>query len=417
MKTKKIFAVLVTILVVSLVCIGCKGQNNNNKAYTVDVNDINTVTAGNSGFAFDLYGKIKGDSNAPKGNLFFSPYSVSTALAMTYGGARGETKEQMAKTLRFTLPDQNLYSAFGNLQKQLIQENKLRGYQLLLANALWCQKGEPFLKDFLDLTQNYYGAGTNQVDFVNETEKSRQEINSWVEEKTNEKIKELIPPDGVERETVLVLTNAIYFKGDWKFKFKRKDTEQADFFISKEDKIKVDMMHIKEKFKYYADEKMQAVELPYKSNETSMLVLLPNETESLKEIEDTLTAESLSNLLSKITTEKIDVYFPKFKMKWGSFSLNNVLKKLGMLDAFDRDKADFSGINGKGGIWISDVFHQAMIEVNEQGTEAAAGTGVVIVKSFHIEPIFRADHPFIFIIKDNRSGSILFMGRVINPTE
>jgi serpin B len=407
------------IFIVFCVCcvtgVSCYGAVDSNRA--VDGNDIKEAVAGNTDFAFALYGKLR--DGAPKGNLFFSPYSISTALAMTYAGARGETQKQMVMALRFTLPSQNLYSAFGALQKQLIQEEKSHGYRLLLANALWLQKGEPFLKEFLDLNKYYYGAGISQLDFVNETEQSRQIINSWVEEKTKDKIKDLIPPEGVNGETVLVLTNAIYFKGEWRTKFRWWRTRSADFNISDKDKVEVRLMHLKEDFKYYADKKMQVLELPYKSDELSMLVLLPQEIEGIKELEDTLTAETLNVLLPKMWNTKVDVYLPKFKLVWGTFSLNKALIALGMSDAFDGMKADFSGINGRGGIWISDVFHQAFIEVNEKGTEAAAATAFVIVTSLNNNgpPVFRADHPFIFIIKDNRSGSILFMGRVMNPAE
>jgi serpin B len=385
--------------------------------HTADSNDIKEAVVGNTDFAFTLYGKLRNDPNAtkPKGNLFFSPYSISTALAMTYAGARGETEKQMANALHFTLPNQRLYNAFGTLQKQLVQDEKSRGYQLLLANALWGPKSVTPLKEFLDLNQYYYGAGFSQLDFANETEKSRQIINHWVEEKTKEKIKELIPQGGVDRLTLLVLTNAIYFKGEWKTKFETKDTKRADFAISAKDKVEIDLMHITENFKYYADKRLEVIELPYKGDELSMLVFLPKETEGIKEIENTLTAKSINVLLSKMETTKVDVYFPKFKMTWGTFSLNNALIALGMRDAFGAG-ADFSGIYGGRGIWISNVFHKAFIEVNEEGTEAAAATAVVMMKvALNIE--FRADHPFIFIIKDNRSGSILFMGRVMNPAE
>ncbi len=413
--------IFVLFLIYCVTRINCAGAMDPN--HTADGNNIKETVAGNTDFAFDLYGKLRKDPNAtiprgePNGNLFFSPYSISTALSMTYAGARGNTEKQMATALHFALPGQRLHSAFGALQKQLVQDEKSRGYQILMANALWGQKSEPFLKEFLDLNKNYYGAGFSLLDFVNETEQSRQIINRWVEEKTKEKIKELIPPGGVNPDVVLVLTNAIYFKGEWKTKFEKKDTERTDFAISAKDKVKVDLMHIKEDFKYYADEKMQIVELPYKGSELSMLVFLPKETEGFKEVEDTLTAESLNVLLSKMKTTKVDVYFPKFKMTWGTFSLNKALIASGMSDAFDREKADFSGINGVGGIWISNVFHKAFIEVNEEGTEAAAGTGVVLTWAINIDSVFRADHPFIFIIKDNRSGSVLFMGRVMNPAE
>ena len=401
-------------------CFGAIDPNHTaSNASAADSNNIKTTVAGNTDFAFALYGRLKDDPKAttPKGNLFFSPYSISTALAMTYGGARGETQKQMATALHFTLPRQNLYSAFGALQKQLVQRDKSRGYQLLVANALWGQKGEPFLKEFLHLTRYYYGAGLSQLDFVNETEQSRRTINLWVEEKTNNKIKDLIPPGGVDEQTALVLTNAIYFKGDWKTKFSRWKTRRADFAVSAKDKVKVPLMHLKEDFKYYEDEKLQALELPYKGDEISMLAILPSDIEGIGGIENTLTVESLNCLLSKMWTTKVDVYFPKFKIVWGTFSLNKSLIDLGMPDAFDFEKADFSGMNGSRDLWISDVFHKAFIEVNEEGTEAAAATGVVMTKAIHIEPVFRADHPFIFIIKDNRSGSILFMGRVMNPAE
>jgi serpin B len=285
-----------------------------------------------------------------------------------------------------------------------------------LANAIWGQKGEPFLKEFLDLNKNYYGAGFSQLDFINETEKSRQIINLWVEEKTKEKIKELIPIGGINELTALVLTNAIYFKDEWKTKFEKKNTRRTEFYITAEETVEIDMMFIHEEFKCYGDEKMRIIELPYKGNELSMVAFLPRGIE-VKEIEDTLTAESINVLLSKMRTKEADVCFPKFKIVWGTFALNEALIALGMRDAFDVMRADFSGINGRGGIWISDVFHKACIEVNEEGTEAAAATaaGGTLCSNFSFE--FYANHPFIFIIKDNRSGSILFMGRVMNPAE
>jgi serpin B len=336
---------------------------------------------------------------------------------MVYGGARGETKKQMAAALHFTLPEPNLYCAFGALQEELIQKDRSRGYRLLLANALWGQKGEPILKEFLDLTSRYYEACFNLLDFVNETEQSRQKINSWVEDKTNDKIENLIPPGGVNINTVMVLTNAIYFKGEWKTKFSWWKTRHKDFHISSKKTVRVPMMHLKEDFKYYEDENLQAVDLPYKSDEISMLVLLPRDTEGIRQLEDTLTTESLDVIMSKMWEREVDVYLPRFKIVWGTFALKNTLIKLGMPDAFDRERADFSGINGIGSLWISDVFHKAFIEVNEKGTEAAAATGVVIALSNFEPPVFRADHPFIFIIKNNHSGSILFMGRLMNPSE
>ncbi len=218
-------------------------------------------------------------------------------------------------------------------------------------------------------------------------------------------------------DTALVLTNAIYFKGEWKTKFRWWKTRRKDFYVSAKDKVKVRLMHLKANFKYYTDKKLQVLELPYKSDELSMLVLLPREIEGIKEVEGTLTTENINALISKMHQCKVDVYFPKFIMTWVTV-LNNTLTEMGMLDAFVPGKADFSGINGVGGIWISNVFHKAWIEVNEKGTEAAAATAVGMTRgSAGSSAVFRADHPFIFIIKDNRSGSILFMGRVMNPAD
>jgi serpin B len=407
---------LIAFILLWICCItgvNCSGKNNN---------DIKEAVIGNSDFAFDLYSKLSNDPNAtvprgdPNGNLFFSPYSLSTALAIVYAGARGETEKQMAEALHFTLPGKRLHSAFGTLQKQLIKEDKSRGYELLLANALWGQKGEPFLNEFLDLNKQFYDAGLTLLDFRNEEEKSRQIINHWVEEKTKDKINDLIPPDGIDNLTEMVLTNAIYFKGEWKTKFEKEYTRRSDFYVSAKDKVEVDMMQIEGIFKFYEDEKIQAVEIPYKGDEISILVLLPMEIEGIKELENTLTKENLNTIKSKMQTGQIEIYLPKLRIAWGTFSLNKVLIDLGMPDAFIPRKADFSGIiNCKGCIWISNVFHQAFIEVNEEGTEAAAGTAVVL--TLHLDMAFRADHPFIFIIKDNRSGSILFMGRVMNPAQ
>jgi serpin B len=416
---KKIIFTL--FLVCCVIAINCSRKDN--LSYTSDENDIKEAVVGNTDFAFALYGKLKDEPNAtvprgePNNNLFFSPYSLSTALAMTYAGARGNTEKQMAETLHFTLPGKRLHSAFGTLQKQIIQNEKSRGYQIILANALWGKKGEPFLKEFLDLNKKFYNAGLTLLDFVNETKKSRKIINDWVEEKMKEKIKNLIPSKGVDELTVLVITNAIYFKGEWKNKFEEQYTRRSGFYLSAKNKVEVDMMFIEENFKCYEDEKLQIVELPYKGDELSMMVLLPMEIEGIKELEKILTAEKLNTIISKMRTGQIQIYLPKFKIDWGTFSLNKAIIALGMPEAFDRGEkpSDFSGINGKGDIWISDVFHKAFIEVNEEGTEAAAGTAVVL--TIHLDMVFRADHPFIFIIKDNRTGSILFMGRVMNPEE
>jgi serpin B len=411
---------IVTFISVFVIMSNIGVADSTGKVFTAEANDMKAVVAGNTDFTLALYGKLKNDLKviSPQGNLFFSPYSISTCFAMVYAGARGDTQKEMATAFHFTLSDEHLVSTFDALQKQLIQEDKSKGYRILLANALWGRKSETFLKEFLDLTKRL-NADFNQLDFVNEPEKSRRMINSWVEEKTQNKIKDLIPSGGIDSDTALVLTNAVYFKGQWKSQFDKTETQNMEFAISAKDEVKVPMMHQKEDFKYYADNKLQALELPYKSDEISMLVLLPREIDGLTEIEKTLTTKTLGVLLPKMQTTEVDVFFPKFKLTCGVFVLNKALIELGMPDAFDSGRADFSGMNGKRNLWISTVFHKAFVEVNEEGTEAAAATGAEMALSGSMDetPVFRADHPFIFIIKDNRSGSILFMGRLMNPAE
>jgi serpin B len=412
-----IFNLQIIFLLVFSGYTGAINPNTASSASTIDDNDIKTVIAGNTDFAFVLYDRLKNDPNAtaPNGKLFFSPYSISTALAIAYGGARGQTRTQMATSLHFTLPDKQLYPAFGSLQKQLIQPDKSLGCQLLMANALWLQKGYPFLKEFLDLTASF-DAGRYQLDFVTETEKSRQKINSWVEEQTKNKIGVMIPHNGITEETRLVITNAVYFIDRWKKPFNALETRDADFYVSAEKKVDARLMYLNDSFKYYADKTLQVVELPYKDEYLSMVIILPEKKQGLKEIERTLTVKMLNELLPKMSRKEVDVYLPKFKATWGTFSLNKNLKTLGMTDAFISGTADFSSINGEKNLFISDVFHKAFVKVNEEGTEAAASTAVGI--SLGATPtlsIFRADHPFFFIIRDNRSGSILFMGRIVNP--
>jgi len=378
--------------------------------------DMKTVVGGNTEFAFDLYAKLKDDPDIKEdgGNLFFSPYSISTALAMTWAGARGLTEKQMAEVLHFTLPQAQLHKAFGSLEKQLNEAGEEGGYELSVANALWGQAGYNFLEEFLELTERSYGAGLREVDFAKKTEEARLIINSWVEEKTQEKIKDLIKPGVLDRFTQLVLTNAIYFKGDWLNQFDKKRTRDEPFKLKRREQVKVPMMHIKEKFKYWADDRLQVLKLPYEGEELSMIVLLPNQIDGLADIEKSLTIEKLDDWTRDLRKQEVMVTLPKFTMTT-RFELADYLKKMGMPNAFG--EADFSGMTGDKSLFISAVIHKAFVAVDEEGTEAAAATAVVMRKTSVPAPpkVFRADHPFIFIIRDNRSGSILFMGRVMNP--
>ncbi|MGA3264763.1 MAG: serpin family protein [Terracidiphilus sp.] len=378
--------------------------------------DQAAVVQGNNAFAVELYSQLR---NQP-GNLFFSPESISTALAMTYAGARGDTASEMAKTLHFTLPPERLHPAMGALLSNLNAAHN--GYQLRVADALWAQQGYTFLDDFLSVTKSDYGAGFNQVDFKGATEAARLTINKWVEQKTESKITNLLPPGTLKPDTRLVLTNAIYFKGNWQTPFEMTLTQSDDFHVSQKQTVKAPLMHRTDSFNYLNGGTFQALEIPYKSGELSMIVFLPNDISGLPALEQSLTASNMQQWLSQLqSVPKVILTLPRFKMT-RQFELNDTLGAMGMPQAFGT-QADFSGITGSRDLFISAVIHKAYVDVNEQGTEAAAATAVVMEGMAMREPnrpppiVFRADHPFIFLIRDNRSGGILFMGRVIDPTK
>lgn len=375
--------------------------------------DVKNAAEANNRFALDLYPKLKkGDEN-----LFYSPYSISTALAMTYAGARGGTAEEMARTLHFDLPADRLHPAYAQMIRDLNEAGKKGDFQLSVANRLWGQKGEPFLKDFLDLTERNYGAGLSQVDFVGDTEGARKTINDWVEKQTAEKIKELIGQGVLSAATRLVLTNAIYMKAEWLAKFKKQDTSPAPFFAAGGREIQATTMHRTTAFGYAEAEGLQVLEMVYKGDRLSMVILLPRQKDGLAGVENGL-AENLSKWLAQLKTQSVRVALPKFKAT-KEFSLGQTLQSLGMVKAFGGAQADFSGMNGKRDLFISAVLHKAFVAVDEEGTEAAAATAVVMELSAILRPEqipeFRADHPFVFLIRDRQTGAILFMGRVTEP--
>src|SRR5262249_52710982 len=291
--------------------------------------DMAAVVKGNSDFAFDLYAKLRDNP----GNLFFSPESISTALAMTYAGARGETAEEMAKTLHFALKNDKLHAAFHTLIEELNGAGKKRGYQLSIANALWGQKNFGFLSDFLKLTKNYYGAGLQQVDFVGDTEGARRTINAWVEKETKDKIKDLFKPGDLDSTTRLALINAIYFKGDWERQFKKDRTRKEAFHLTADRQIDALMMHDTRHFKYLDGGAFQALEMAYKGKELSMVVLLPKKLDGLADFEKSLTAAKLAEWLPKLRDQEVIVSLPKFKMT-SECDLTRPLSDMGMKRAF-----------------------------------------------------------------------------------
>lgn len=376
--------------------------------------NLKALIDGNNSFCFDLYHKLK----EKEGNIFFSPYSMSTALAMTYAGARGVTEKEMAQVLHFTLPREKLHPAFAGLAAYMENIQAKGNIKLSIANALWIQKNFKLKKNFLGITDKFYGAAPFPVNFIppDEREKSRQKINRWVEDKTKEKIKNLIPKGILTSLTRLVLTNAIYFKGDWAARFNESDTKDAPFRVSPGKKVTVPMMYVESSFKYMADGRVQVLQLPYKGKETSMLVILPGTETGIKKLESELNNARLKEWSNMLRQRKVRVYLPKFKMTC-KYEMKKILVAMGMADAFS-DSANFSAMADEP-LLIDEVLHKAFVEVNEEGTEAAAATAVVMSKRGpprEIPPVFRADHPFIFLIQDNESGSFLFMGRISDPS-
>ncbi len=375
-----------------------------------------SLVEGNTAFALDLYGRLKSNP----GNLFFSPYSISTALAMTYNGARGETEKQMSQVLHFGAAQEEVHTGFNELQRQLGKAEKQQGIQLNIANALWAQTGHPFLPAFLKTGKDEYQANINQTDFKTKAEAARAEINHWVTQQTKDKIRDILPPGSIDASTRLVLANAIYFKGLWAEPYDKAATSPQTFHRSANSLARVPLMHHFDNVRYMEESDFQAVELPYKGGELSMVVFLPRQIEGCGALENRLTPILISRSLGRMRNQRVEIFLPRFKLE-SSFNLSATLARMGMSSAFG-PQADFSGIDGTRLLYISGVFHKAWGEVNEEGTEAAASTIVVmrpsaIMKPPPPPPVFRADRPVIFFIRDTRSGSILFLGRFAGPSE
>ncbi len=372
------------------------------------------AVAGSNAFATGLYARLR----SQPGNLFFSPESISTAFAMAWAGARGQTAAEMARVFHYTLPPDRLHPAMGALLAAMNASHN--GFELHVADALWAQHDQSFLQSYLNLVQSAYGAGFHQVDFKSSPESARTTINQWIEKQTNDRIKDLLPPGTVTPMTRLVLTNAIYFKGSWVDPFEKDGTRNGPFHVSSSQSVQAPFMHRTGSYRYYDGGTFQALELPYKGNELSMVVLLPKKTEGLPALEDSFTAEAVATWLAKLQFgNRVILALPRFTMTQ-RFELGGTLAAMGMPQAFSA-RADFSGMTGKPGFLISAAVHKAFVDVNETGTEAAAATGIAMAPTaIRQEPppiVFNADHPFLFMIRDTKSGSILFLGRVVDPTK
>ncbi len=378
--------------------------------------DLQTVVAGNSSFAFDLYRALR----AERGNLFFSPYSISTALAMTYAGARGETERQMAAVLHFTLPQERLHPALNALDLAVTRPSEADDeFRLNVANSLWGQQGYTFLPEFLDLLAQNYGAGLRLVDFKSAPEPARLAINRWVSDQTEDKIKDLIPEGGITNLTRLVLANAIYFDAKWVYPFDKESTQDGTFHLLDGGQVDTPMMRMDRPavLRYVRGVDYQAAELPYVGDRASMVIIVPD-AGSFADFEATLNADRVNAIVAGMQPKTVALTLPKFSYA-SEVSLVQTLAAMGMPDATDPQRADFSGMDGTRNLYISDVFHKAFVAVDEAGTEAAAATAIVVgvTSAPQIDVELTVDHPFIFLIRDNSTGSILFLGRVLDPTK
>lgn len=363
-------------------------------------------------FALDMYRELAKE----KGNVFFSPWSLNYALAMTYEGARGKTREEMISVLHFSADESARRRSFSLIDNMINAPDS--GYALHSANALWVEKSFPLEEEYTDLLEWTYHARATNLDFINASEKSRRIINSWVEEKTLGKIMELIPPDVIDDLTRLIITNAIYFKGRWRLEFDRKLTAKEDFITGEGRTVAVPMMRRLDdnaSFGYFELGELQILQMPYVGEKLSLTILLPGKND-LSLLESSLDMETLSLWMMRLVKTRVNIYIPKFNLQ-ADYLLNESLEKMGMPTAFG--EADFTGMNAALGqmLYIRYVFHQACVEVNEEGTEAAAATAVVIkLRCLPPKPpVFRADRPFIFMITDDQTGLILFLGRVNDP--
>jgi serpin B len=415
-------AFIITIMLLSACGPGKVAESKLRRIMDPDVpsENLTQLVDGNTAFAFDLYQSVRTSS----GNMVFSPFSISIAFAMTYGGARGETASQMAEVLQYTLPDDNLHAAFNALDLDLIDRpdqaagvNEKDRFQMVIANSIWGQDGWPFLPEYLDLLALNYGAGMRLVDFANASESARQQINNWVSEQTKKRIKDIIPLGMPDPSTRLVLANAIYFKATWEHEFEANSTYDAPFTLLSGDSVSAPRMaqEYQQTFPYASGDGWQAVALPYKGGLTEMVIFVPDAGEYAA-FESTLTVERYTGIISELIPQQVLLSMPKFSFE-AEYGLKDTLQGMGMRSAFDPLEADFSGMDGQRMLFIGEALHKAFIAVDEKGTEAAAAT-VVLMMAGAMPPegiVLTIDRPFFFVIRDVPTGTVLFMGRVVDP--
>jgi serpin B len=431
MRTRKHASPIVVAALVPLIFVALSGCSDDAKDHEIassslsrDTNpevapgDLAAQVRANTAFAFDLYHDLTAESD----NIFFSPHSISIALAMTWAGARGQTEQDMAQALHFELPQERLHPAFNALDLALAsrgqgaQGSDGKEFRLHVVNSTWAQRDFTFLESFLDVLAVSYGAVMRLVDFVSDAEGARRTINAWVEEQTEDRIQDLIPSGVLNSYTRLVLVNAVYFNAAWAEQFRPESTRTEAFHLLDGGTVSVPMMNQQESFPYAEGPGFQAVELPYDGQELSMLVLVPD-TGNFTTFEARLDADRLAEIVSSLASRRVELGLPRWELKGLTFSLTQALTHLGMGVAFSGN-ADFSGMNGARDLFIQNVLHQAFVKVDESGTEAAAATAVIMPTSAEPgAPVrLRVDRPFIYLIRDRATGAVLFLGRFMNPS-
>jgi serpin B len=369
------------------------------------------ATQGNNRFTMELYHQLRKEPV----NMFYSPLSISSAFAMTYAGAKGETATQLQQTLHFGPNTDAFHSEYAQLNTLLNKEKE--GLSLSLANAVWIQSGLKLQPIFSETLTQHYGAGLKRTSFSEDPAGSRDRINNWVEEKTHDKITDLLPQSAIKRSTQMILVNALYFKGDWATPFKEENTKEDTFYVFKKCHTQAQMMNQSLNTSYYEDKMAQVVELPYEGGDVSMILIVPKKRFDLLAVEKNFTHTLYQEYLQKMKHTKVQLTLPKFTME-RTYSLSEPLQQLGMTLPFTSN-ADFTGMTDQTKLVIDKVLHKTYIDVNEVGTEAAAATAITMVKTSMVrnQATVKANHPFMFLLKDNKTSAILFMGRIMDPNE
>ncbi|MFW6414197.1 MAG: serpin family protein [Verrucomicrobiota bacterium] len=413
------FPALLILLVILSGCthISQAGKDDSSEAASPSATDTDPASSNNA-FAMKLYQKL---IETEDDNIFFSPYSISTALTMTWAGADGETADEMGDVLHFPSDNRSaVHSDYREMLEQMRKREKAANYELVIANALWGQEDSEFREDFLELVTDYYDAVFREVNYKSEAEEAREKINQWVAEKTRDKIKDLIPSGVLDKMTRLVLTNAVYFKAPWSKQFSEKKTREETFTCRNGQEVEMPMMHKSDSFMYAETDDCKLLEMTYENNDFSMVIILPHQPDGLSALEEEITLPKLRNMLDKLQQTRVEAGVPRFKIT-SRFQLSEMLRDLGMRQAFNPQQADFSRINNnQEKLFLKEVLHKSYIDVYEKGTEAAAATGVVMQTTAlppESEKEFNADHPFLFLIRDLHTDNIIFIGRVVSLEE